>query len=245
MQTLVFEELASRNTILRAPSNYVCNQIGWHLFQPAYPTFLKYEAQVLGPCGFIQFPIDLWLLTCVVISSDFTLPPILQQLAPMLKVPSTPFPWITNGQISSAFPKRGYKCKSLDSSFLRSSAPHFCCCTPGHLHDRLSTFLYRNNSTNTDEWVDNRGESQGLGAILERLAERASRYSINLDEFTFKDDAPWFRGGFSLIWPGTLQLQKAKAKGLAKNGFLGDGETAKVNLLHSRNTLPYREPRLL
>ena len=83
--------------------------------------------------------------------------------------------------------------------------------------------------------------------ILERLAKRASRYSTNLDGFISKGDAPSFRGGFALVWPGTLQLQKAKAvvKGLTNNGFLGDGKTAKVNLLLSLNTLPYRDPRLL
>ena len=84
-------------------------------------------------------------------------------------------------------------------------------------------------------------------AILARLAARASQYSINLDEFISMGHAPFFRGESSLIFPGTLQLQKAKAvvKGLANNGFLGDGETAKVSLLLSLDTLSYREPRLL
>ena len=92
-----------------------------------------------------------------------------------------------------------------------------------------------------------KNEPEPYGAILKRLAERASRYSINLDGFISKDNAPCSRGGFALIWPGTLQLQKAKAvvAGLANNDFLGDGETAKVSLLLSLNTLPYREPRLL
>ena len=69
------------------------------------------------------------------------------------------------------------------------------------------------------------------GAILERLAERASSYSVNLDGFVSKDAAPLARGGFSFVFLGTLQLQKAKAtiKRLANNGFLGDDETVKVN----------------
>ena len=85
------------------------------------------------------------------------------------------------------------------------------------------------------------------GAILERLAERASRYSINLDGFISRSNVPWFRGGLSYVWLGTLQLHKAKAvvKALANKGFLGDGEMAKVNLLLSLSTLPYDEPRLL
>ena len=85
------------------------------------------------------------------------------------------------------------------------------------------------------------------GVILQRLSKRAPRYSINLDGFISKGNAPPFRGGFAYVWPGTLQLQKAKAVviGLVNNGFLRDGETAKVNLLLNYNTLPYREPRLL
>ena len=77
------------------------------------------------------------------------------------------------------------------------------------------------------------------------LSERL--YSINLDGFISKGNAPLSRGSFAYMWPGTLQLQNAKAvvKGLTNNGFLGDGETAKVNLLLSLSTLPYGEPRLL
>ena len=84
-------------------------------------------------------------------------------------------------------------------------------------------------------------------AILERLAQHASRYSLNLDGFVSKRKTPSARGSFAFVYLGTLQLQNAKAvvKGLANNGFLGGGETAKVNLLFSLNTLPYREPRLL
>ena len=69
----------------------------------------------------------------------------------------------------------------------------------------------------------------GPDAILKRIAERASRYSINLDGLTSKENAHAL-GGLFVVWLGTLQLQKAKAivKGLANNGFLGDGETAKV-----------------
>ena len=69
------------------------------------------------------------------------------------------------------------------------------------------------------------------GAILKRLAERASRYSVNLDGFVSKGKTPLARGGFSFVVPGTLQLQKAKAtiKRLANNSFLGDDETVKVN----------------
>ena len=87
----------------------------------------------------------------------------------------------------------------------------------------------------------------GPGAILKRLAERASRYGVNLGGFVSKGRTPVAQGGFSYVWLGTLQLYKAKAvvEGLANNGFLGDGETARVNLLFSLNTLPYREPRLL
>ena len=97
----------------------------------------------------------------------------------------------------------------------------------------------------TQHAINNEPESHG--AISKRLAEHASQYSINLDGFISKCNAPFSVGGFALIWPGTLQLQKAKAvvAGLANNGFLGDGETAKVNILLSLNTLPYREPRLL
>ena len=107
--------------------------------------------------------------------------------------------------------------------------------------------MYRNNSTNADDCLDNQIESEGPGVILERLAERASRYSINLNGFMSKSNVPWFLGGYATVWLGILQLQEAKAvvKGLANNGFLGDGETTKVNLLLSLNTLPYREPRLL
>ena len=49
------------------------------------------------------------------------------------------------------------------------------------------------------------------------------------------------RGGFAVVWLGTLQLQKAKAavKDLVKNGFLRDGETAKVNLLLSLTAIHY------
>ena len=92
-----------------------------------------------------------------------------------------------------------------------------------------------------------KNEPESPGAILKRLAERASRYSINLDGFISEGNASFSRGEFTLIWPGTLQLQKAKAvvTGLTNNGFLGDGEIAKVNLLLSLNTLPYREPRLV
>ena len=60
-----------------------------------------------------------------------------------------------------------------------------------------------------------------------------------------KSNSPYSRGGSATVWLGTLKLQKAKAKGLANNGYLGNGETAKVNPLPSLNTLPYREPRLV
>ena len=85
------------------------------------------------------------------------------------------------------------------------------------------------------------------GAILERLAKRASRYSINLNGFISKRDVPWSMGKYTTVWLGILQLREAKAvvKGLANNGFLGDGETANVSLLFSLNTLSYCEPRLL
>ena len=61
----------------------------------------------------------------------------------MFKVPSTPFPWITNGQISGALPKdrqawgwheRGYKPESSDRPFFSSSY------TPDHLHVELRAF---------------------------------------------------------------------------------------------------------
>ena len=84
-------------------------------------------------------------------------------------------------------------------------------------------------------------------AILERLVERASRYNINLNGFMSKDNASRFRGKYYHVWPGTLLLQKAKSvvKGLENHGFLGDGETAKVNILLGLNTPLYHEPRLL
>ena len=79
------------------------------------------------------------------------------------------------------------------------------------------------------------------------IAKHALRYSINLDEFVSRANDPLLRGGFSTVWLGTLQLQEAKTvvNALENNGFLGVGETAKVNPLFSLNTLPHREPRLL
>ena len=107
--------------------------------------------------------------------------------------------------------------------------------------------MYRNKSTNADEWIDNNNKPGESDAILKRLAERASRYSINLDGCMSKSNSPYSRGGSAIVWLGTLKLQKAKAamEGLANNGYLGNGETAKVNPLPSLNTLPYREPRLV
>ena len=101
-------------------------------------------------------------------------------------------------------------------------------------------------SLSSEEMIDElaqhaiNNEPESHGAISKRLAEHASRHSNNLNGFISRGNAPQFRGGFHHVWPGTLQLQKAKAvvKGLANNGFLGDGETAKVNLLLSFSTLP-------
>ena len=71
----------------------------------------------------------------------------------------------------------------------------------------------------------------GPNVILQRLAEHASRYGINLNGFVSKGKAPSVQGGFACVFLGTLQLQKAKAtiKRFANNSFLGDDETMKVN----------------
>ena len=74
--------------------------------------------------------------------------------------------------------------------------------------------------------------------IFERLSERASRYSVNLNSFVFNDYAFCIRGSCSLVWLGILRLEDAIAAGkeIVRNRFLGGGDTVKVNLLPTHDT---------
>lgn len=162
-------------------------------------------------------------------------------------MPSTPFHRIINGQTSGALPKnrqawgwskQGYKSESLNHLFLSSLLLLNSRSSSCRVKDLL---FYWNNSTNADERIDNKGKREEPGVILERLAKHASRYSVNLDGFVSKVRVARARGGFAIVWSGTLRLQEAKAvvNGLANNGFLGNGEIVKVILLLSHNALPY------
>ena len=70
------------------------------------------------------------------------------------------------------------------------------------------------------------------------LAERALRYSVNLDGFVhINRDSPC-RGGFAVVWSGVLRLIDALAAGreIARNRFFGDGGTVKVILRPTHDT---------
>lgn len=89
------------------------------------------------------------------------------------------------------------------------------------------------------ERIDNNGEfGSSDGILLEELANRASRYSINLNGFVSKDNAFYSRGGYAMVWSGILDLKRAKEVigRIGSSDFLGDGETVKVNL-HLNHTL--------
>ena len=70
---------------------------------------------------------------------------------------------------------------------------------------------------------------------LKRFAEHASRYSVNLDGFVDKDNAPHLRGGYAFVWSGVLRLKDALTLGkeIARNRLFGDEDTMKVDLLRS------------
>ena len=70
------------------------------------------------------------------------------------------------------------------------------------------------------------------------LADRALRYSVNLDGFVFKDNVYCPSGGYAIVWSGILRLKDAMAAGkeIARNRFLGGGDTVKVHLLLTHDT---------
>ena len=91
------------------------------------------------------------------------------------------------------------------------------------------------NVTNGGERIIINGQPKDPRVKLEALvlAEHALRYSVNLDGFVDKDDVFCVRGGYAMVWPGVLHLNDAIAakRDIARNCFLGDGDTANVNLL--------------
>ena len=91
------------------------------------------------------------------------------------------------------------------------------------------------NVTNGGERIITNGQPKDPRVNLKALvlAERALRYSVNLDGFVYKDDGFCVRGGYAMVWTGVLRLNDAIAakKDIARNCFLGSGDTAKVSLL--------------
>jgi len=92
-------------------------------------------------------------------------------------------------------------------------------------------------------------ESGEILKILEGLAKRASRYSINLDGLVSKDNIRPLRGGYATVSSGILQLNEEIIIGsTANSGLVRDGKTMKVSLLLNHNFAVYlmgHEPRWL
>ena len=91
------------------------------------------------------------------------------------------------------------------------------------------------NVANGGKRIITNGQPKDPRAKLEALvlAEHAMQYSVNLDGFVDRYDNFCVRGGYATVWTGTLHLNDAIAakRDVARNCFLGDGDTANVNLL--------------
>jgi len=95
--------------------------------------------------------------------------------------------------------------------------------------------LQQANNINGHGPVDNNPSSDPR-VLLEELAKRASRYSVNLDGFVFKDNVSCFRGGYATVSSGILQPREEVLTGGA--GLCGNSKAVKVNLCLNR-TLSY------
>ena len=97
-----------------------------------------------------------------------------------------------------------------------------------------------NNAANGCERIDTSNQPEDPRAILKLLvlAERALRYSVNLNGFVEKNNGFCVRGGYAMVWPGVLHLNDAIAaeREITRNHFLGNGDTVKVNLLLAHDT---------
>ena len=90
----------------------------------------------------------------------------------------------------------------------------------------------------TQYTINNQPEDPRAILKLLVLAERALRYSVNLDGFVKKNSDFCVRGGYAMVWPGVLHLNDAIAaeREITRNHFLENGDTVKVNLLLAHDT---------
>lgn len=95
------------------------------------------------------------------------------------------------------------------------------------------------NDANDHQSTEKRDNTLDPRKVLEELAERAARYSINLDGSVSKDNVSCLRGGYATVHSGILQLNQSGVVigGPATSASLGDGKTMKVDLLLN-HTLP-------
>jgi len=77
--------------------------------------------------------------------------------------------------------------------------------------------------------------------ILEKLADQATEYCINLNELVDREQKPRFRGGSALVFQGTLHPRGARVAIKTIQGPLDDLKTIKVTLIF----LPARVQALL
>ena len=64
--------------------------------------------------------------------------------------------------------------------------------------------------------------------LLEELATRASRYSINLDGFVSKDNVSFSKGGYAVVYSGILQPREEVF--IRGAGLCGNSKAIRVNL---------------
>ena len=68
--------------------------------------------------------------------------------------------------------------------------------------------------------------------LLEELATRASRYSINVDGFVSKDNGYCLRGGYATVSSGILEpREEVFIRGV---GLCGNGKAIRVHLMLDR-----------
>jgi len=108
--------------------------------------------------------------------------------------------------------------------------------TPGHLpQPRLKLIpLPLSRKVSTDDKIS--FDPSDPRKILQEIAKRASRYSINLDGLVSQDHLSCFRGGCAYVSSGILQLSdEVVIRGTASSGLIRDGKTMKVSLLLNHN----------
>ena len=83
------------------------------------------------------------------------------------------------------------------------------------------------NYTNGHGRIDN-NPSLDPRPLLDELATRASRYSVNFNELVSKDNVHCLRGGYATVSSGILQPRGEVLAGGA--GLCGNSKAMKVNL---------------